>query len=86
MNIKIKRFDQSLPLPVCENGAACLDFPCRESTTIEPHTVKFVPLNVAIQIQLGYALLIFVRSSTPLRKGLMLANSVGILDPFFNGD
>lgn len=59
---------------------------CRETVTISPHTIKAVPQNFALKIPEGYALLIFSRSSTALRKGLMLSNSVGVVDPFYCGD
>ncbi len=86
MKIKIKRFDANFPLPAYTPGAACFDFFCRETVTIPPHEVKAVPLNIALQVPDGHALLVFARSSTGLRKGLMLSNSVGVVDPFYNGD
>jgi len=86
MNIKIKRFDKNFDLPAPEEGAACFDFVCRETVTIPPHQIKPVPQNVALRVPEGYALLLFSRSSTPLRKGLMLANGVGVVDPFYCGD
>ena len=86
MKIKIKRIDKSLPLPRQKEGAACFDFVCRETTTIKPSEIKLVPSNTVIKVPQGYALLIFARSSTPLRKGLVLANGVGVTDPFFCGD
>lgn len=86
MDITIKRFDKNIPLPTAEKGAACFDLFCRETVTIEPHTIKAVPQNVALKVPDGHALLLFSRSSTPLRKGLMMANSVGVVDPFYCGD
>ena len=86
MKIKIKRIDKSLPLPKQKGGAACFDFSCRETTTIKPNEIKLVPSNTVVEVPQGYALLIFSRSSTPLRKGLVLANGVGVVDPFFCGD
>lgn len=86
MNISIKRFDKDFPLPAPEKGAACFDLICRETVTIPSHTIKAIPQNVAIKIPEGYALLLFTRSSTPLRKGLMLANGVGVVDSFYCGD
>lgn len=86
MNIPIKRFDTSLPLPSGTDGAACFDLTARESVTIPAGKIKPIPLNVALKVPDGYALLLFSRSSTPLRKGLMMANSVGVVDPFYCGD
>lgn len=86
MNIPIKRFDDSLPLPSGTNGAACFDLTCRETVTIPPKTIKPIPQNIALKVPDSHALLLFSRSSTPLRKGLMMANSVGVVDPFYHGD
>lgn len=86
MLIPIERFDKSYPLPSSDAGAACFDLICRETVTIPPHEIKAVPQNVALQIPKGHALLLFSRSSTPMRKGLMLANGVGVADPFYCGD
>ena len=85
MRIKVKRVDKSLPLPEYERGAACLDFICRETTVVKPGEIKLVPSNTVVKIPRGYALLIFACSSTPLRKGLVLANGVGVVEPFFCG-
>ncbi len=86
MNIPIKRFDKTFPLPAPDDRAACFDLVCRETVTIPPHQIKAVPQNIALKVPDGYALLLFSRSSTPLRKGLMLANGVGVVDPFYCGD
>jgi len=86
MNIPIKRFDKNFPLPQPTNRAACFDLICRETVTIPPHKIKAVAQNIALKIPDGYALLLFGRSSTPLRKGLILPNGVGVIDPFYCGD
>jgi dUTP pyrophosphatase len=86
MNIKIKRFDKTLPLPEYKTaGAAGFDLMARETVTIRPHEVVSVPLNVAIETPPDHFLLIAARGSTH-KRGLMLANSVGIGDADFCGD
>ena len=86
MKLRIKRFDKTLPLPDHKAQAAGIDLACREDATIQPHEVKLVPVNIAVEVPDGYFLLLASRSSTPLKKGLMMANSIGIVDPFYNGD
>lgn len=86
MEIPIKRFDKNFALPSGTKGAACFDLLCRETVTIPPHQIKAVAQNIALKVPDGYALLLFARSSTALRKGLMLSNSVGVVDPFYSGD
>lgn len=77
MEITIKRFDKALPLPAYDGEAACFDLYCRETTTVHGQEVKLLPVNIAVEVPKGSVLLVFARSSTPWKKGLMLANSVG---------
>ncbi len=86
MKIRIKRFDKNIPLPEYQTpGAAAFDLRARISIEIPPHTVSYLPLNIACQPPDGYFLLIAARSSTH-KKGLMLANGIGIGDPDFSGN
>ena len=98
MKIKIKRFDTDLPLPEAEEFehgsgrahdrgmAAAFDFYCRESVTIPPHEIRLVGVNNAIAVPRDHFLLLSARSSTSWKKGLMLANGIGVIDPFYSGD
>lgn len=84
--IRIKKFDKELPLPKRHSDrAAAFDLYARETVSIMPHTIGYVPLNVAIETPDGCFLLIAARSSTH-KKGLLLANGIGIGDPDFSGD
>jgi dUTP pyrophosphatase len=86
MNIKIKRFDKDLPLPKRQtDGAAAFDLTAREAVTIAPGTVGYVPLNVAIETPPDHFLLIAARSGTH-KKGIMMANGIGIIDPDYSGN
>jgi len=86
MEIKIKRFDESLPIPQYEDGAAGFDFFCRIDMTIAPNEIKGVPANVALVVPKDHVLLVVPRSSTPTRTGLIMPHSIGVIDPFFCGD
>ena len=52
---------------------------------IPPHSIRLVGTGLVIAVPDGYFLGIFARSSTPLRRGLMVANGVGVLDPDYCG-
>lgn len=85
MFIKIKRIDNSLPLPEYKtNGAAAFDFVSREAIEINPSEIKLIPLNSIIKIPENNCLLIFARSSMQ-KRGLILANGVGIIDSDYCG-
>ena len=54
--------------------------------TIAPQETARVPCNVVIEVPPGYALIVASRSSTPVRKGLLKANGIGIIDRDYCGD
>jgi dUTP pyrophosphatase len=86
MNIKIKRFNKELPLPKTHTDrAAAFDLYVRETTAIPAGGIAYVPLNNVIATPDGYFLLLAARSSMH-KRGLMLANGIGIIDPDFSGD
>lgn len=86
MKIRIKRFEKNLPLPEYKTEkAAAFDLIARKTTEIKPKEIAYIPLNNAIETPEGYFLLIAPRSSTH-KKGLFMANSIGIIDPDYSGD
>ena len=86
MRVRIKRIDKSLPLPEYKTaGAAGFDFTARVSMTVLPRGIVRVPMNIALEPPEGYFLMVTARGSLH-KKGLMLANSVGIGDRDFSGN
>lgn len=86
MQVKIKRFDTNLPLPAYQSeGAAAFDLYAREDAVIAPRSVALVPLNVAIKVPKDHWVLLAARSSL-FKKGLMLANGIGVGDEDYSGD
>ena len=61
-------------------GAAGYDFECAIDTICPAHKITLIPTGIKAQIDTGYYLQLAVRSSTPKKKGLILANGVGIID------
>lgn len=86
LRVRIKRLDQSVNLPSYESDAAAgFDLAASRAMTIEPGQVALVPTGLVIEVPSGMFLGIFARSSTPLKRGLMVANGVGIVDPDYCG-
>ena len=52
---------------------------------VQPGEVTLVPTGLVIEVPDGHLLGIFARSSTPLKRGLMVANGVGVVDPDYSG-
>lgn len=86
MKLKIKRFDKSIPLPSYKtSGATCLDLYCRTETTIQPHSVGYIPQNIAIEMPKGYWGMLALRSSAH-KRGLLIPNGIGICDSDYAGN
>ncbi|MDE0088147.1 MAG: dUTP diphosphatase [Candidatus Poribacteria bacterium] len=87
MKVKIKRVDKSLPLPKYETeGSVGFDLLCRESAEIAPQEIALIPANVIVETPPGYMLMICMRSSTPRKVGLMMAQGLGIIDNDYCGE
>ena len=85
MQVIIKRVDKSLPLPEYKTGGAvAFDLITRETTIIKSHEVGRIPSNVIVKIPVGFMLYIKDRSSTAMKKGLLI--TAGIIDQDYCGD
>jgi len=86
MRVKVTRLNPSVPLPVYStSGAAAFDLAAAENVDIAPGQVKLVGTGLVFQVPDGHFLAIFARSSTPLKRGLAVANGVGVLDSDYSG-
>jgi len=86
MRVRIRRTHPSIPLPQYQSdGAAGFDLAASEDTVVRPRQVVLVPTGLVIQVPAGYFLAVFARSSTPLKRGLMVANGVGVVDSDYCG-
>lgn len=87
MKIKLKRIDKTLEMPEYKTkGSVGFDLTVREETQVLPFEVKLIPLNLVVKVPKGYGLFLFSRSSVPGKKGLIVANSVGVIDQDYNGE
>jgi dUTP pyrophosphatase len=86
MQVHITRLDPSVSLPKYETGgSAGFDLASNADMTIAPGQVTLVPTGLVIAVPDGHVLGIFARSSTPLKRGLMVANGVGLVDSDYRG-
>jgi dUTP pyrophosphatase len=86
MRLKIKRLDPTVPLPSYgTDEAAGFDLAAAHDITIAPRTIALVRTGLVIEVPSGHFLAILARSSTPLKRGLMVANGVGVIDPDYSG-
>lgn len=86
MRVKIKRVDKTLPLPLYATpGSVGCDLAARTTVTIQPKEMGRVPANIIVQAPPEYMFLVTLRSSTPKRLGLIMPNSVGVIDQDYCG-
>src|SRR5688500_7506453 len=86
MRLKIKRLDAAVGLPEpASSRAAGFDLASAADIEIPPRGIRLVGTGLVIAVPDGYFLGIFARSSTPLKRGLMVANGVGIIDSDYCG-
>jgi dUTP pyrophosphatase len=86
MKVKIKRIDKELPLPKYQtSGAVAFDLYSRVDTQVEPGETRAVPANVIVCVPEGYLFMVAARSSLAKKKGLMLSNSIGVIDQDYCG-
>lgn len=84
--VRIRRLTSSVTLPRYETaGAAGFDLSASQDMTVQPGEVTLVPTGLAIEVPPDTFLGVFARSSTPLKRGLMVANGVGIVDSDYCG-
>lgn len=99
-NVEVYRIDKSLPMPEYQTkGALAFDLYARmrdndfgdylknkDEALIPPKAYTLIPLNVIIKVPEGYGLFLFPRSSLFKKKGLIVTNSVGVIDRDYCGE
>jgi dUTP pyrophosphatase len=84
--VRIHRLNPAVPLPKYETaGAAGFDLAASVDLDVQPGEVALVPTGLVIEVPTGHFLGVFARSSTPLKRGLMVANGVGVVDEDYCG-
>lgn len=86
MRLQITRIDASLPLPAYSTaGAAGFDLAAAHDVEVPSWEIRLVGTGLVVKVPDGYFLAVFARSSTPLKRGLMVANGVGVVDSDYCG-
>ncbi len=79
--------DAGIHLPERKTGASTgYDFAAAETVEIPPSDVALVPTGIKAYMKPDEVLLIYIRSSTALKKRVMLMNSVGVIDADYYGN
>jgi len=82
---KYKNHGVIIPKRATENSAG-YDLASIEEVIIEPGEIKMIPTGLKVIMPKTEALFIFARSSLSIKKGLMMSNSVGVVDSDYYGN
>ena len=63
-----------------------IDLRAAETVVMEAGEYRMIPLGVAMELPKGYEAIVAPRSSTFKKYGIILANSIGIIDEAYKGD
>ena len=63
-----------------------IDLRAAEDTYLSEGEFYLIPLGVAMELPEGYEALVAPRSSTFKKYGILLANSIGVIDESYKGD
>jgi dUTP pyrophosphatase len=86
MTLTFTRLSPDVPVPAYGTaGAAAFDLAAAADVTVPPRAIALVPTGLVVKVPDGHFLAILARSSTPLKRGLMVANGVGVVDSDYCG-
>ena len=86
MTLKFTRLSPAVPMPAYATaGAAAFDLAAAADVVVPPRGIALVPTGLVVAVPAGHFLAILARSSTPLKRGLMVANGVGVVDSDYCG-
>jgi len=68
------------------DSSAGYDLASIEDVMIEPGQIKMIPTGLKVIMPKTEALFIFARSSLSIKKGLIMSNSVGVVDADYYGN
>lgn len=86
MKVRIFRKDPAVPLPEYKTpGSVAFDLAAAQDVVVPSHEVRLIGTGLVICTPPGHMLMISARSSTAMKKGLMLANGIGIIDQDYCG-
>ena len=85
MEIKVKYLRDIKPIKQIKQGD-WIDLVAAKSFALRKGDFVNIPLGVAMELPAGYEALVAPRSSTARHLGILMSNSIGIIDESYKGD
>ena len=86
MEIKIRYADKEIDKLEKITQGDLIDLRCAEDVDMKQGELRLISLGIAMQLPENYEAHIYPRSSTAKKFGIIVANSVGIVDNSYNSD
>lgn len=86
IDIKVKYFSDDTPRLKVEPKGDMIDLYAAEDVVLESMEEALIPLGVAIEVPTGYRCNLLPRSSTFKKWGIIVTNSMGIIDHSYCGN
>lgn len=77
--VLVKAHDEFAKVLVKDNGD-CYDLVATEDCSVTPNKAHLISLGISMKLPSGCVAKIYDRSSTPLKRKIRLANSIGFID------
>jgi dUTP pyrophosphatase len=86
LTVSVRRLRDDVLLPEYHSaGAAAFDLAAAEDSEVGPGEVRLVGTGLVVSLPSGFLLAIVARSSLPIKKGLIVANGLGVVDADYCG-
>ena len=86
MEIKVKYFDPEIEKLQKISKGDWIDLRSAETVDIKAGEYRLIRLGVGMILPDGYEAIVAPRSSTPSKFGVLLSNSIGVIDNSYSGD
>ena len=88
MNKKLKIVTENQMPSYATSQAAGIDLYCSNENEVEIKPKETVKINTGLKVQIpeGYFGAVYPRSSTGVKRKLMLANTIGVIDSDYRGE
>lgn len=86
MKLKIKKITEDAILPTQAHEGDMFDLYSNIDIELNSYIPKIIPLGIAFDIPKNYRIKVFPRSSTSLKKHIIVSNGTGIIDELYKGE
>lgn len=86
IKLQIKKVREDAIMPTQAHSGDMVDVFAAEDVIVNSFESTIIPLGIAMNIPEGYRVKVFSRSSLPLKKKLIVSNSVGIIDTGYKNE